>query len=486
MNTLRLIRIIRNTTQITLIASALALASVSHGATSTWNQAGGGVFNDGSNWTGGLPGTSDTALFNLSEATPIEITFNNEITTAYSVVKTGSYIFDLSNGNGGYTYTLTGTSTTLNGNWNDIGTGSGNNATVEIINGTISSTRSVIGRKSGTGHVTVGSGGVWNLSHTNSVMVGWDDGGTGTHGSLTLRDGGKVTAPRVMFGTGGGTASVLFTGSESTYTTNGLVAVGNGGDATFIIAAGASLVNNNLSTGSNHASITRGADASSTALVTGTGSSWTLNGTNPLRVGGDQTEAKGAGTLMVSDGGVVNSQGGFHIWSTGTVGGNSSITGNVNNLGAVTPGVYAFDHTHTEGSIGSEVFSISNAIGTLTITGNYTQVGKLVIRIADAIDGSDRLHVVGNVDLDGILEINPFDSPTLSQGDTFEILTHTGTLDGTFSSITAFDPGSGLAWDFDNLYIDGTISVIPEPGLVALLMAGVAGLVVIRFRRRRA
>lgn len=104
--------------------------------------------------------------------------------------------------------------------------------------------------------------------------------------------------------------------------------------------------------------------------------------------------------------------------------------------------------------------------GVLTLVGNYTQLasGYLEIDLAGTESGTfDALHVMGNLELDGTLHIHADDGYSPSEGDEFQVLKWDGKLDGTFSDIQAFDLDSGLAWDFDRLYTDGTITVVPEP-----------------------
>jgi len=69
-----------------------------------------------------------------------------------------------------------------------------------------------------------------------------------------------------------------------------------------------------------------------------------------------------------------------------------------------------------------------------------------------------------------------------SAGESFEIIL--GATTGSFSQINLPALSNGLRWDTSNLYTTGTIRVVPEPSMLALLGVGVIGLAVFAARRR--
>src|SRR5204863_2377250 len=73
--------------------------------TSTWTSAVNGTFSDATKWTGGVPGSSSTAVFNATTS-PYTVTFTNSPTNAGLSVSNGTVSFAL----GGNTYILTATS----------------------------------------------------------------------------------------------------------------------------------------------------------------------------------------------------------------------------------------------------------------------------------------------------------------------------------------------------------------------------------------
>ncbi len=454
-----------------IILSGLVAAHVASGVERSWENADGGVFNVGSNWSGDtVPGAGDTAFFDLSNEDPMTITFSDNVSLDAFNIANGSYTFNLANGNGGYTL-----STTIDNEWDHVGNGVGTNGSLEIINGTVSSFRATIGEDGGTGHVTVGSGGTWNLSGTNSVMVGF--GGTG---SLTLEAGGKVNTVRLSVGSDvDGTGSVTITGSGSRYTTNRFAIVGQSGVGSLTIADGGTLESINLTSDSTrYAAIARNSGSEGTVLVTGSGSIWTLKGNLALTVGGGVSEAGGDGSLMVMNGGVVDSQAGFYIWESGLVGGNSSLIGNVTNAGTVSPG---------------------NSTGTLSITGDYTQEvsGTLTIELGGVAAGEyDVLAVSGDVSLGGSLTVSLINDFDLGFNETYLILSAEGTLIGEFLGLgegelvgtfggidlyITYDPESVFGADFAGV----GLYTIPEPTSVAMLFATVLGALLFHRNRRK-
>ena len=106
-----------------------------------------------------------------------------------------------------------------------------------------------------------------------------------------------------------------------------------------------------------------------------------------------------------------------------------------------------------ENPIGDQFFSVDvsspSLAGAYTIDGDWDKTGgSLAIDIGGLAAGTefDQLVVTGTSTLAGTLEISLFDGFVPNLGDSFEIIT-TGSLTGTFSSITGTDLGGGLSFD---------------------------------------
>jgi sugar lactone lactonase YvrE/plastocyanin len=112
----------------------------------------------------------------------------------------------------------------------------------------------------------------------------------------------------------------------------------------------------------------------------------------------------------------------------------------LSNLGTIY-GTGTFDDPGGATFNNSGIVSPGASPGLLTVQGGYTQVsgGSLSIELGGttAVSQYDRLDVVGDVAvLDGNLDVTTINSFTPSLGDSFTILTATGGVTGTFSTVS--------------------------------------------------
>ena len=137
-------------------------------------------------------------------------------------------------------------------------------------------------------------------------------------------------------------------------------------------------------------------------------------------------------------GGQVSVSGLLTVGPHGIVEGNSHIAAKVHNLGLVAPGI-------------ANAPVITNAIGTLNLDGNYTQLATGTLQIELASTSSfDKLMVAGTAALDGTLqvEIPSFASFSPTAGNSFDLLTATGGITGHFASDQLPDLLGGLHGPF--------------------------------------
>ncbi len=155
---------------------------------------------------------------------------------------------------------------------------------------------------------------------------------------------------------------------------------------------------------------------------------------------------------------------------TGT--GSFALTGPLTNEGWVAPG---------------------DGTGTLAIVGNLVQAAGGIFAVdLENLDSHDLLTISGTASLDGTLALACYASCSYAVGDLITILDSSGNLTGSFSSVTmagfatgAFDVIYDTAADRVQLLVTETVTAVPEPGSMALLMAGLAAVGGVVARRRR-
>jgi fibronectin-binding autotransporter adhesin len=285
-----------------------------------------------------------------------------------------------------------------------------------VISGTGSLTQAGTGTTTLTG-ANIYSGATTISAGTLQVGNGGTTGSLGTgavtnNGTLAINRFDILTVANVISGAGSliqaGPGFTTLTGantySGTTTISAGLLQVGAAGTSG-TLGTGAVINNGQLFFNRSDA-VTVGNAISGTGSLTlsGTGTT-TLTGANtytgPTRVS--------RGTLSVN-GSIASS---VSVDPRATLAGTGTITGDVRNLGTLTPG---------------------NGIGTLNIVGNYTQGsdGVLDIEYLNRGGSIDRVNVTGSAALDGTVRFRTLDN-TDATGGTF--LTATGGVTGTFSSV---------------------------------------------------
>jgi T5SS/PEP-CTERM-associated repeat protein len=307
--------------------------------------------------------------------------------------------------------------------------------------------------ENGTGTLNITNGGQLTSIGTNSIGrnstgVGWasvDGSGSswvnsadlviGNLGSGILNITGSAFVSDTTGVIGSGSSSngaVTVDGVGSHWTNSSTLSVGGGGVGTLTILNGGQVSD---TTGSI------GGTAVAFVTVDGVGSSWT-NSSN-VTVGNN-----GIATLTIRNEATVSVGGLLTVDTSGIVRGNSTITGNVQNDGAVAPGTLS---------------SPGTSIGALEISGNFTQTsgGKLQMDISGTAPGSqyDQLLITGSVALDGTLQVSLVNGFAPAAGNRFDILDWS-TRSGTFSSVTLPTLTGSLQWNTSQLYINGVLIVV--------------------------
>ncbi|MBN2162090.1 MAG: hypothetical protein JXR25_09215 [Pontiellaceae bacterium] len=125
------------------------------------------------------------------------------------------------------------------------------------------------------------------------------------------------------------------------------------------------------------------------------------------------------------------------------------------------------------------------SIGTGCSSANALEIapdGTLDIRLGgyehDTTGWPDRLSVMGDADLDGVLRLTLEYGFSPTNGACFDLFDWGGAVNGQFSA-TAFPAlADGLEWDCSGLYTTGQVSVIPEPSVLHLFVLFGAGILI--------
>ncbi len=437
---------IRATVALAGLAIGLAAAPASAQATFNWLGLGDGQsFSDPANWSPvGLPGLLDEAKFDIAGSGTI--TFAVSPSNATLSVENDTVQFDL----GAQTYTAA--EMIIGDRLTDVGNLTVNGGHIETTTGlarigrlspatgslvltggaTMTNQRDLIVGDGGNGFFQIDAGcsagsliafiadeiastgdalirGTWTI--TNSALIG-----NGGDGSMTVEAGGTVNIGfETKIGDGDfSSGSLTIDGAGSTVSSFATTTVGNFGPGTLTVSNGGLLTTAQLKIGD---------DAPGDVLVDG----GTIIDTVGTGVGNRST-----GTLTLANGGTVQSPLVSVIAFMGTLGGSGTIDGSVSNDEVVSPG---------------------NGIGTLTVTGDYTQgFGILNIELGGPVAGAgyDQLVVNGNSTLGGILNVSLVNGFSPANGQ-FVIL-QGGTVSGVFQTVN-LPLGFSIAYEPDRVVV---------------------------------
>lgn len=359
-----------------------------------------------------------------------ELTNNNAITNTYSgvisgtgsLVKTGSGIFNLTGTNtysGGTSISDGQVNITSNANLGDASGGlSFNGGTLGV---------NAMGLTMGRDIFLDTNGGTLDLAN-NSVLL--HNGVISGNGDLTI--------------TGQGYTILL---GENTYTGNTNVENGNVaiesdvnlGATTSelnltqgtLIQGGSVTSNRTVNVMSQGTIDTNGFDGTFSGPLTGYGL-FVKTGSGKLNLTGDSTFT---GDTEIHEGNLAmnGTWAGGMLVNGGTLSGAGTVAGNVLNEGVVAPG---------------------NSIDTLTINQNYSQGanGRLDIEIAPGAEHTDVLNVLGEVHLDGELNVTGQGLTGFSIGDRYTFLYGSGGINGIFGSVTDDLAFLDVLLDYSNPY----------------------------------
>jgi T5SS/PEP-CTERM-associated repeat protein len=232
--------------------------------------------------------------------------------------------------------------------------------------------------------------------------------------------------------------------------------------------------------------------SSATAIITGRGTLFfdgSLTNAGKMQFSGGPTDIYGDVSFTGGAGGgeIINSGGGNVVTFYGNVEHNGDeirtsptnttvFFGNVTGAGPFTgTGAVRFEGTFMPGNSPGQI--------AMDVDVKFTDDALLVMELSGASDGEyDQLQISGLLSLGGILEVTLQEGFSPRSGDRFNLLDF-GALTGQFDAVRLPNLIGSLDWDTARLYQDGSLSVIPEPGALLLMLAATMLLGARRFVR---
>ncbi|WP_290993867.1 autotransporter domain-containing protein [Hyphomicrobium sp.] len=345
------------------------------------------------------------------------------------------------------------------GSGNAVSVGQGTSRTV-INSGEIHADRTT-GYSTG---ILVQGGPATVTNNTTGIVTG---GYNGVYASastpLTFTNNGSITSVRgpAVEAAGGGTfintgtiqsgVDGMLISNAATVTNSGTI--GSTGAGRAIVFSGAATHTLNLQTGSVLNGNVQGGTGTDNLVLQGTGTEDIAKFSNfeTLSMQGSAWTLTGARTFTTSatvQSGILSVNGTLTsptvtVQNGGILGGTGNIVGNVTNNGIVAPG---------------------NSIGTLTITGNYTQsTGSTLRTEINNTPATDLLNITGTATIESGATVNVLPATGLyTVGHRYTILTAADGRSGTYDHLVYNAPFLDLSLDYDanNVFLDVTRSSV--------------------------
>ena len=484
---------------------AATLATAVHAQDATWLlNPGSASFNTGTNWsTGTVPtgtasfGASNTASLTFGGSTSLGgMTFGSGApaytfsTNANDVSFTGAGIVNGSSNaptfNVDNSLTFNNSSTAANARFNissggAVGFFDSSTAAGAVIN-------NVGGNLLFDETATAG-----NAVVTNSAGATMCFCNTATAGNATIVNTGSSTTLTFFSTTSAGTATITNSSGGSTVFTddstagNATITVNSGsntifqslataGNATIITNSGGAVAFQDSSTGGAARFVTNGGGLVDFSALTAPTTAGSIEGAGDYELGANQLTV-GSNNLSTTVSGGISGAGGSLVkvgLGTLTLSGSNSYTGatTINGGRLAVNGSITSDVTvGTAGNLGGSgtingnvtnngMLSPGNSIGTLTISGDYTQAATGVYQVEiNAAGQSDRVNVSGTATLGGTVSV--LAQPGLYTRNTSYTILSSGTRVGTYSSVS-----SNFA------FMTPTLSYVGDDVLLNLTLAG--------------
>ncbi|MDP8998392.1 MAG: autotransporter domain-containing protein, partial [Pseudomonadota bacterium] len=376
-------------------------------------------------------------------------------------------------------------------NSTDFYVGADGNGTLMIQNGgAVSNVYGIVGAYFGsTGAATVdGPGSTWTNSQDLSVGGSGDGNPNAVRGTLTIRNGGAVSNINGFIGyDSGSTGVVTVDGAGSTWTNSGdlffgylgtasgTLTISNGGvvsAATTTLAVGAGSTGTlNIGAALGQAAVAPGTlNTASVDFGDGTGQIvFNHTAANYIFSPTITSFGSGTGSVLVEAGTTTLTAVSSYIRPTIVDGGTLLVNGSIASSSVTVNAGGALGGNGTVGTtaINGGTLAPSNSTGQLKVNGNLSFTAASSYDVGFSASGNDRTNVTGTASLGGATVSANF-APGAFIAKQYTILNATGGLGGTtFGSLStnlssSFIPT--LVYDANNAYLDLTLQYMAAPG----------------------
>ncbi|MBN8708757.1 MAG: hypothetical protein BGO12_17280 [Verrucomicrobia bacterium 61-8] len=376
---------------------------------------------------------------------------DNSRTYYNNIVLDGSVAFGATtvNGSGTQTFSKTsGGSTTL-----------ASDSTLDTI-ANVTWNQDIVGANSTAYRLTKSGAGTLVLGGSNSYVSGF----TVTGGVLQF--GGTST----MGGTSGGSVPdyvadfFSMDGGTIRFTTTvlGTPLTGNRG---FMLGANGGTIDVNPGITMRANGRIRESVAGASLIKSGTGTFIMANGDSNYT----GTTTVSAGSLLIEDGAMLSSSN-VTVASGATFGGLGEVGGTVTVNGTLSPG------------FASSLSAAGAQVGVLTISNSLTMSAGSILDLGISASGYDSIAGITDLSLGGVIKVSFLDGYVPFGGNVYKIVDWSGTV--TDNGFTFDFSGAQLAqdqyWDTSSFLTNGTITAVPEPSAVTLLLFSIGAVVVLR------